>query len=510
MKNILLRPSQLVVALQVKGQGSFAKCEDGQGSRRFTKDVVQVGQFRLPDGRLLEVLQTKVEAAARRAKGALAAGLDELAANTNEWIRSGQKVWFPEGDQETEPHNSVASLNRGYWNSFRVEGDRLVAVVEADDEDVAAKLGKTIRDVSVAIAWAARASDDRVFDVVVEHVCITSFPVVPRQGNFVPLARDVRMDAGDDGDGDDGAIDALYAENMAGLAKKDGYQNDDGTFRGGFDGCVAWAQNTKGLSDKRARALCATIGRDAGKIPAARQEGPPVKKLKLGRLPANASAKRVGQRATVTRLAQYAGLAVEDDAKEDDGSEPADADLSNNDAKKLLAVLVGLDADTSWTEIVSQARSMMIGQSVDKGEPGMMARLAHEAESKIRAELGGQLDAVKAQLARERKKAADVRVNAAKKSASDAGIPLEKDVEDRARALLSREDEESQKDGELLLGAFLKRSEDRSTPFARLAYPAPRKNEGEEGSELQDAMLSRRGYERTPEGEIVKKRAATA
>jgi len=48
--------------------------------------------------------------------------------------------------------------------------------------------------------------------------------------------------------------------------------NPDGSFKGGFEGCVRWAMASpkvggKGLSEERARKLCAYIGRKAGKIP---------------------------------------------------------------------------------------------------------------------------------------------------------------------------------------------------------------------------------------------------
>jgi hypothetical protein len=43
--------------------------------------------------------------------------------------------------------------------------------------------------------------------------------------------------------------------------------NPDGTFVGGFEGCVRHMMSTKGLPEENARKLCAYIGRQAGKIP---------------------------------------------------------------------------------------------------------------------------------------------------------------------------------------------------------------------------------------------------
>lgn len=49
--------------------------------------------------------------------------------------------------------------------------------------------------------------------------------------------------------------------------KKCSHVNPDGTFKGGFDGCMAHQQSCKGLAEENARRLCAWIGRKHGKIP---------------------------------------------------------------------------------------------------------------------------------------------------------------------------------------------------------------------------------------------------
>ena len=48
--------------------------------------------------------------------------------------------------------------------------------------------------------------------------------------------------------------------------QKSPYINPDGTFKGGFDGCVKHMMTIKGLPEENARKLCAYIGRKAGKI----------------------------------------------------------------------------------------------------------------------------------------------------------------------------------------------------------------------------------------------------
>lgn len=50
------------------------------------------------------------------------------------------------------------------------------------------------------------------------------------------------------------------------------YLNSDGTFKGGFDGCVRYQTDEKGLSEESAKKLCAYIGRAADKIDSSDEE----------------------------------------------------------------------------------------------------------------------------------------------------------------------------------------------------------------------------------------------
>jgi len=47
-------------------------------------------------------------------------------------------------------------------------------------------------------------------------------------------------------------------------SKGNRYQNADGTFKNGFDGCVEYMKS-KGKSDKEARGICGNIAREKGK-----------------------------------------------------------------------------------------------------------------------------------------------------------------------------------------------------------------------------------------------------
>lgn len=63
-------------------------------------------------------------------------------------------------------------------------------------------------------------------------------------------------------------LDGLIMEDLEKAKSGDSeYINKDGTFKGGFDGCVRYQKEKKGLAEENARKLCAYIGRKAGKIP---------------------------------------------------------------------------------------------------------------------------------------------------------------------------------------------------------------------------------------------------
>lgn len=68
------------------------------------------------------------------------------------------------------------------------------------------------------------------------------------------------------------ALRAYDREVLAMAADVSAAGNDDmakdGSFKGGFDGCVQHMMSTKGVEEPNARKLCAYIGRQAGKIPA--------------------------------------------------------------------------------------------------------------------------------------------------------------------------------------------------------------------------------------------------
>jgi len=167
-----------VVALDVKELGSFMKLE--APARRFKKEILRVGRWIHPaTGDELDFDRDLLE---------------QIAKDTTRWIELGNKVWFPAG------HTADVRANLGFWSSFALDGERLVGTVDVLDDEAAAKIGKTIQDVSAAIHFGAVASTGEELSSVIEHVAATPEPVIPGQTNFVRLAREARRHVVDEND----------------------------------------------------------------------------------------------------------------------------------------------------------------------------------------------------------------------------------------------------------------------------------------------------------------------
>lgn len=150
----------------LEGLGSFVRLASA-GRSLFRKEVLRVGRWVHPETGSPVVITRET--------------LEKLAANTTRYLELGHKVPAPDG------HVEATAANRGWWLGFTLEGDKLFGVLEVENPETAATIGREIRDVSVfARPWTA--SDGTKFDQVLLHVCVTSHPVIPGQENFVRLA----------------------------------------------------------------------------------------------------------------------------------------------------------------------------------------------------------------------------------------------------------------------------------------------------------------------------------
>jgi hypothetical protein len=203
------------VALAVTGLAPFARL-DASGLS-FKKEVLRVGRW--------------IHPATGEALDFDVALLERLAQDTNRWIALGQKVHFPAGPDCHDEDARDALANLGYWSSFRVEGERLVADVEVLDEAALPKIGKTIQDVSPEIRWPARSATGEVLEAAIFHVAATPIPAIPGQSNFERLSQLARE------------------VSMAGETKTapEGAPNQDPAASKGPEMLLAWARQALGL-----------------------------------------------------------------------------------------------------------------------------------------------------------------------------------------------------------------------------------------------------------------------
>jgi hypothetical protein len=146
----------------------------GEVPRRFRKSVLRVGRFVDPEtGEVTNFDRSDLE---------------DLAAATNDWIESGHKVFFPSSGDRRDAYD--AKKNMGYWTSFTVEGDDLVAEVDVPDETIATKIGSTIVNVCPYLAYDVRSASGATYDEVIEYVAACTNVVMGGMGGFVALSRE--------------------------------------------------------------------------------------------------------------------------------------------------------------------------------------------------------------------------------------------------------------------------------------------------------------------------------
>jgi hypothetical protein len=147
------------------GAGDAAACV---APGRFEKELLRVGRWAHPAGKfVLEVTRER---------------LKRWAENFARMLAKGIRVPVPYG------HSYDARDNAGFLTDMRLEGDRLVGVLEIPREEDRARLGSTATDVSVSVNPDFVDGAGERLGEVIEHVAITNYPIVSGQENFVPLA----------------------------------------------------------------------------------------------------------------------------------------------------------------------------------------------------------------------------------------------------------------------------------------------------------------------------------
>jgi len=104
------------------------------------------------------------------------------------WVESFRKM-LAKGIRVPVPygHSYDPRDNAGFLSDMRVEGDRLVGVLEIPRAEDAERLGSVAADVSVSVNPDFTDGQGERFGEVIEHVAITNYPIVTGQSNFVAL-----------------------------------------------------------------------------------------------------------------------------------------------------------------------------------------------------------------------------------------------------------------------------------------------------------------------------------
>lgn len=108
--------------------------------------------------------------------------IERICSATNEAIKSGQRVYVPDG------HSAKAKDNTGFATQFEPRFEdgkwRATASLTIEDPTYVAKVGSTIRDVSPLIVPYG-LGDGKSFGERIAHVALVPDPVMPGQGDFV-------------------------------------------------------------------------------------------------------------------------------------------------------------------------------------------------------------------------------------------------------------------------------------------------------------------------------------
>jgi len=139
--------------------------------RRFRKDVLRVGRWKHPiTGQDVEITPLR---------------LQRLAGATRAFLRTQDRRALP--FQDGHCWDSMKTL--GWWDSFHVDGDRLVGEVDVTDTAARRKIIEgSLRSVSVRIDSDVKDSAGTSYEEVISHVAATPAPVIDGQQDFVALA----------------------------------------------------------------------------------------------------------------------------------------------------------------------------------------------------------------------------------------------------------------------------------------------------------------------------------
>lgn len=104
--------------------------------------------------------------------------------NMAKYLAAGNKVPMPDG------HTSATEANKGFWpGPFVMMGEDVLAIAQPTDAKAKQQMIDGSAD-AVSVAWWSKYKDPNgtEYSDIFEHVCLTNYPVLTKQRNFIKLS----------------------------------------------------------------------------------------------------------------------------------------------------------------------------------------------------------------------------------------------------------------------------------------------------------------------------------
>ena len=161
---------------------SHEALDNGIPTKRFRKDLIEVGVYKHPEhGWLLDTTTER---------------MDRWIAAFKRMTEAGIRVPVPSG------HSYDPRDGQGFMVEVERVGDKLFGVLEFIGEE-AISLAYRTKQVSISINPKFVDGKGTDYGEVIEHVALTGYPVVPGQGDFQALAASLYVLSTDTGKGED-------------------------------------------------------------------------------------------------------------------------------------------------------------------------------------------------------------------------------------------------------------------------------------------------------------------
>lgn len=148
----------------------------GQPTKRFVKDLIRVGDFTGGGGSTQRFQVTANDHDPANGKFALSHWRDQF----NAMRLAGIEVTMP------LDHSNRTEDNRGFVRDMFIEGDTLYGITEAIGNDAIRLMSRA--KVSINVMNSLASGNGKTYEYPIDHVAITTKPVVPDQRGFVAIA----------------------------------------------------------------------------------------------------------------------------------------------------------------------------------------------------------------------------------------------------------------------------------------------------------------------------------